>query len=181
MQDAAAREVEKFSNVPKLNMIDREAQTDPTQATTFTQSEAIKESKETQIGGPCEARSTQTESHIEERKIQQLINYKMKKREESHHLKEIVTQEDLQTKVPSLDLQADNLLDAGAAAVDGEEVVTEDKDEKVLKSEVHENMLRILAQVPERPPSDFNYDTSSEKLTEKRGDDTGLDDESIAV
>jgi len=36
MQDAAAREVEKFSNVPKLNMIDREAQTDPTQATTFT-------------------------------------------------------------------------------------------------------------------------------------------------
>jgi len=105
----------------------------------------------------------------------------MKKREESHHLKEIVTQEDLQIKVPSLDLQADNLLDAGAAAVDGEKVVTEDKDEKVLKSEVHENMLRILAQEPERPPSDFNYDTSSEKLTEKRGDDTGLDDESIAV
>ena len=51
IQDAAAREVEKFANVPKLNMIDREAQTDPTQATTFTQSEAIKESKETQIGG----------------------------------------------------------------------------------------------------------------------------------
>ena len=102
----------------------------------------------------------------------------MKKPENPHHLNEIVTQDDLKTKVPSLDLQSsDNLLDAAAVAVEA----AEDKEEKVYKSEVHENMLRILAQEPERPPSDFNYDTSSEKLTEKRGDDTPLDDESIAV
>ena len=70
----------------------------------------------------------------------------MKKAEEGHHLKEIVTQEDLLTKVPPLDLQSDNLLDAAAAAVNEEEVAAaEDKDEKILKSEVHENMLRILA------------------------------------
>ena len=60
---------EPLIEMPKLNMIDRESQTDPTQVTTFTQMEAQKESKETQMGNPMEARSTQTESHIEELKI----------------------------------------------------------------------------------------------------------------
>ncbi len=44
----------------------------------------------------------------------------------------------------------------------------EDKESKVYKSIVHENMLKLLAQEPEPLPSDFNYDTASERLDDEK-------------
>ena len=106
-----------------------------------TQMDPIKESKETQAGcTPYCSQSTQTESRIEEIKIQQLVEHTT-----------MGEQVSLKTDPDEPDIQLVTKLDEAS---------------KIMHSTVHENMLKLLNE--EDPPvsvvkeEQFGYDTQSE-------------------
>ena len=106
-------------------LVSRDAQTDAERVEMSTQMEPEKESKETQAGClSMEPKSTQTESRLEELKIQRLVQY--------NTFDTVLDNETLETltraQVPSLDLAAAKF--------------------KAHQPEVHKTMLKLLNEEP---------------------------------
>ena len=100
--------------------------------------ESAQEYKQTQVGcNPMEVKSTQTESRIEEIKIQQLL--------EHNSLEAGLDKEE--TLFSLLDVQVSQLDHLSTT--------------KAMQSTVHENMLKLLNK---EPAKDCIYDTSSENM-----------------
>lgn len=79
MLDNSQRQVvtrEQLVNQIQAILVNRDVQTDAIQVEMSTQMDPIKESKEVQVGcQPKEFKATQTESRIEEIKVQQLAEH----------------------------------------------------------------------------------------------------------
>ena len=113
----------------------RDAQTDAMRAEMATQMDPEKISQEAQAVAEMQVKGTQTESRIEEMKIQRLVEHS-----NIENLFELGQHEDslLQKKVDD----------------------TAAKKTKAMQSTVHENMLKLLN---EEPAEEIGYDTQSEE------------------